>query len=337
MRTDSERIDKERLSDTVNVAYDLKITDLTFIPKGEDALAYVGRTSGGARYFVRVQRAARAAGLARIYAVLYALRHQRGLSQVVAPCPSRQGGVVIPFGDYTVALFPYIEGRTLYELTPSPEDIAGAGALLAELHAVSPEGLSLSRERFENPFEGPILHALDVARAPSPAEAPVQRDLRRLLLAEQADIRTTCAHMQALRAQAETLTIDWVVTHGDPNRDNVLKDRAGRLHLTDWGELALGPAERDLSFWTGDAFETFLRHYASLRPDLVLHRALFEFYFYRWSLQEIADFSTRILFDALGPEEDAHAWEELQNYLPIRHAAIAHGVQAVQEGIDRMR
>jgi hypothetical protein len=85
---------------------------------------------------------------------------------------------------------------------------------------------------------------------------------------------------------------------------------------------------------TGARFETFLRHYLAATGPTRLHGGLFTFYTYRWAVQEIADYTTRILFQNSDPEEDRHAWEELAPYLPIRHAEMRAGTHRI-EGIIR--
>ncbi len=86
-----------------------------------------------------------------------------------------------------------------------------------------------------------------------------------------------------------------VVTHGDPNWANVLVDPEGKLFLTDWGELALGPRERDMTSFHGEHFEAFVPVYLEQSGPIRLHRLLFAFYLYRWAVQEIADYTVRIL------------------------------------------
>jgi aminoglycoside phosphotransferase (APT) family kinase protein len=158
----------------------------------------------------------------------------------------------------------------------------------------------------------------------------------RLLQAEQTDILATFVKMDQSGVRAKALSTDWVLTHGDPNLDNLLKDGHGQLHLTDWGEIALGPPERDLFAFTGEGFEAFLRTYKRLRQHVVLHAEIFAFYFYRWTMQEIADYATRILFERRGQVEDEHAWAELQPYLPIRHDHIAQGLRELQAVLERV-
>lgn len=337
MKTDSQHIDKQQLVLAINTAYGLRITSITFVPKGEEAFAYIGFADSRERYFIRVQPTVTAAALERVYPIIYALHHEHDSSFIVTPIKTRTNRLVMPFQTYMVAVFPYIEGTTLSQHVPTGPDITTAASLLARVHQCSPTLPDLRHEQFDNPFRAPILQVLEAARSPAVVyDTYLQAAVCRLLQAEQTDILKTFAHMEGLQNQAQQLVTDWVLTHGDPNHDNFLKDRQGTLHLTDWGELAIGPAERDLMHWTGDLFEPFLRQYARLRPHLTLHPTVFEFYFYRWSLQEIADYATRILFHQRGPTEDEHAWAELLDYLPIQHRGIAEGVQAVQAVVTRV-
>lgn len=336
MKTDTSAIDKHALGQALNAAYRLDVSELSFMPKGEDAYAYLARSPDGTRRFVRVQAVGRAPALEQVYRATRALHDDHGLWQVVAPDATRQGAYTLPFGDYLVAVFPFIEGATLWQHGASDDDIAAAATLLAAVHHCDPQRLPpLAAETFANPFEAPIRRALHVAAAPPADCTLVQREACRLLHAERADIEATLRHMARIGEAARQHTDTWLLTHGDPNLDNFLKDSHGALHLTDWGEIAPGPPERDLFAFTDARFDVFLQQYAALRGPLALRAETFAFYFYRWALQEIADYATRLLFQQPGPEEEAHAWAELQDYLPMRHAGIAQSLEAVQSACAR--
>jgi aminoglycoside phosphotransferase (APT) family kinase protein len=338
LKTDTQDINKQQLTRAINVAYGLDLSSLTFVPKGEDAYAYVGQASDGARYFIRAQAARRAGPLESVYAITHALHTQFGLRAVVAPLPTRQGTYILNHGSYVVAVFSFFQGRTLYDQDASDADLAQAASIVAALHSsgAAQDMPSLQRESFANPFEAPIRQALQAIDAPTPRSNTYQRRLLQLLAAERADLLATLEKMRRLGARARGLTTDWVLTHGDPNLDNLLKDERGQLHLTDWGEVALGPPERDLFAFTGAGFEAFLWPYVRARKQVRLHPEVFAFYAYRWTVQEIADYTTRILFHSLGEVEDEHAWEELQPYLPVRHRHIALGVQALRTVLERV-
>jgi spectinomycin phosphotransferase len=342
MKTETRDIDKQQLMQAINAAYGLDITSLTFVPKGEDAHIYISGQPDGACHFVRAQAAARAVALEPVYGITHTLRTQYGLAAIVAPCANCSGRFTLDFAGYIVAVFRYIEGRSLYDQGVSATDLKQAATIIAALHESSAahDIPALQKEIFGNPFKPPILRALRAAQQAGDGAASqanrVRRQAQKLLMTERASVLATLEKMEWLGVRAQELATDWVLTHGDPNLDNLLKDAQGRLHLTDWDAIALGPPERDLFTFTGEGFEPFLGAYARARTKVALHQDLFAFYFYRWTMQEIADYTTRILFGNLGPAEDEHAWLELQPYLPIQHEAIAHGVQAVQAVLDRV-
>lgn len=194
--------------------------------------------------------------------------------------------------------------------------------------------LQLPRESFENPFKPAILRVLEVAEDPGLRPGQYQRRAARLLARERVDILTTLERMERLGAAARAADADWVLTHGDPNLDNLLKDEEGRVHLTDWGDVGFGPPERDLFAFSNQWFESFLQSYLRYRRAR-LHVDVFVFYFYRWTLQEIADYSARLLLGNVGRSEEQHAWEGLQEYLPVRHEDIAQDVQRLASVLGR--
>ena len=77
-----------------------------------------------------------------------------------------------------------------------------------------------------------------------------------------------------------------------------------------------------------------MRHYTREYGPLALHEPVVTFYAYRWVVQEIADYTTRILFHNTDPAEDEHDWAELQPYLPVRHDDIAATVRRTMAIVD---
>jgi thiamine kinase-like enzyme len=340
MKTDTNDIDKHHLAQVLSEQYSLELTTFTFLPRGEDAYTYSASSQDGQFYFIRAQPPSRDRALEQPYVATHVLHTRYGMTQVVAPYPNRQQVFTTNYNGYAVAVFPFIEGRTLYSQGASNSDIEGAAHLLANVHEASDllDAAPLKTETFENPFKSPILRALERAGEYIPDENSYRREAGKLLMAEYADVLATLERMEQAKRQVPLLTTEWVLTHGDPNLDNFLKDVAGVLHLADWGEIAIGPAERDLVAFSGEQFEVFLSYYikSRSRKHINLHADIFKFYLYRWAMQEIADYSTRILLQNMGPQEDEHAWKELQDYLPIRHHDIEREVQELQTTVQRI-
>lgn len=346
MKIDTDALDKPALLAALRAAYGLDLRHLRFLPRGEDAYAYVSPSSDGQDYFVRAQPLERltgsGAGLCAAYRIVRWLAERQGIGQAVAPLPTQDGALTLAFGRFLLAVFAYIPGQTLWQRGASPTDLRQAARLLARVHD-SAAALSdadwldkLPRESFANPFAGAIRQLLaqaETGQIPHPGAPHVQEALA-LFQRQAQDVQTTLDRFQQLgQALARTVPAD-ALTHGDPNLDNFLRRPGGGLHLTDWGEVALGPAERDLFAFTGPDFPIFLQAYRSNRSGIELRPQAFEFYFYRWALQEIADYGPVVLCGRGEAARQVHAWQELQPYLPIRHWEIAARVEQVAQQLQ---
>ena len=333
MKVEPSAISESALASHVRSSYGLSITRLTFTPKGEDAYAYRAAAAGGEQYFVRVQRGTEDVHHEAVYAALEMLRTDCGMPAIVAPLRTTQGRFTSRLHQHAVAIFPFIDGTTAFDTRLNETQWRQLGAIMAALHTSGDRCVvpALPRETFANPFADPITRALQHATSSFTATSSEQRQVSALLRQQRADLKATLQRFHRLGEQARRLEPPQVPTHGDPNLANVLTDRTGSLHLIDWGELARAPCERDLTFFTGDRFAAFLDAYLNRTGHARLHPDLFTFYLYRWVLQEIADYTSRILLEPSDQHEHAHAWQELQPYLPIPHTSIAMGVDVVRE------
>jgi spectinomycin phosphotransferase len=317
----------------VRSKYGLSITTLAVTPKGEDADAYRATASGGEQYFVRVQRGTEDVRQEATYAALEMHRADCAMPAIVAPLRTTQGCFISRLEQYAVAVFPFIDGTTAFDTTLSETQWRQLAAIITALHTSGDPCVvpALPHETFANPFAVPIN---EVMRRATSTFAPTSSEQTQVLAQEReqrADLERTLQRFDHLGEQARWLALPKVPTHGDLNLANVLIDRTRSLHLVDWGELALAPRERDLTFFTGERFAAWLEAYFEHTGRVRLHLELFTFYLYRWVLQEIACYTSRILLEPSEELEQAHAWQELQPYLPIPHASIAMGVDAVHQ------
>jgi Ser/Thr protein kinase RdoA (MazF antagonist) len=340
MRLDTSGIDQEQLARFVDDAYALEIAAMSFLPKGEASHSYIGVERSGPRWVIKVQETARMVNLeARLRAVRF-VHVARGFTQVVAPRQNRWGDCTCLYELYTVTVYPFVEGETIEPGRQTDAYVTGLASLLGAFHAHgSMLPLPIPRATFDNPSEEPILHALRTVEAPGQLANPIQERLRDLMLSERSNIVTTLEKMRQITDEVRGLDLDWVLIHGDPNWENILVDRSGIFHLLDWEDLALGPPEADLVFFSDrppQRFEAFLRQYLVTHGSARLHPGVFEYCWYRWNTHEIAEYTTRILFRNVDPAEAEHAWAELQPYVPTSHADIAAGIRQIAEILARI-
>src|SRR6185503_15264977 len=133
-----------KLVDLIAAEYEFETSVPQFLPKGEDAYVYRAEAPGGKRLFVRLE--ARSQMLENVWTIREAL----GLKWVVTPFRTRAGRLTVPYLHYTVAVFPFIEGRSAYESGMTTEELMQVGQAIARLHGSNPS-IELPREQFANP------------------------------------------------------------------------------------------------------------------------------------------------------------------------------------------
>lgn len=178
------------------------------------------------------------------------LRARCGLAYVVAPRPTLSGAYFCLYGEYPVALFDYLGDTTAFEEPMTPAELLRAAAMVAAVHGET-GSLSLTNpalERFDSPHKQQILRLLDSARV---AINPFQVRLYHLL------------------------------THGDPNRANFLRDHQGQPPHDRLGQRGPWPTGGRPGFFSDSAFERFLWTYRTKREPLTLHEPAFAFYLSR--------------------------------------------------------
>ena len=327
MKQDTSGLDLEILARRLRSEYGVEVSSLVFLPKGEESYNFVAESVSGDLFVARLQRHADTPDFEHSLRIAAELRDRGGLASIVSARPTVHGTLTAGIDSYRLALFPFIKGATAYAQPVSDRVISCLGSLLAAVHARAGvvQALKPPSESFENPFRQPITDALTWARGPAPPANRHQHDVRRLLLSEATDLTGFMNGFDDLGRCARSLDLRFVITHGDPNLDNVIVSPDGDLHLIDWGEVALGPRERDLSSYSSDRLDVVLGGYLGAAESPVLHADLFQFYQHRWCLQEIGDYTTRIISVNTDPAEDEHAWVELQPYLPIRRDELTTG------------
>lgn len=325
VRVDTSGVDTRLLLGKLNRTFGLALNGLRFLPKGEEAYHYVATDGTGVKHFVKLQGTDRVPHFERGLEVAAALHDTHGLRQVVAPRRTRDGDVSVGVGSYRAAIFPFYAGASGHEQRFSEDELGEAVRLVATMYACTGAmtAPTLPRVMFEDEFSAPILRSLAHAAGLGPTGRRFKAQVRNLLLAEQAGVLAELETVRRLAEAARAAMTRPVLTHGDPNDANLVRGDDGRIRLVDWSDPALGPRERDLSAFVEDRFEQALRCYRTVAGPVLLRVSTFAYYAHRWVVQEIADYTTRILFTNTDPAEDESAWESLTPYLPVPQATIA--------------
>ena len=331
--------DKTELLQHLKTAYALPLQSITFLPEGEDSYGYIVGSETGERYFAKASTSV--PDICLQYASL--LRYRCDISGVVAPLETSDGTLSIPWHGFRVSLFPFIEGRSRWDLWKVEKDFTDVeldqtAALLATIHLCTNEidTSHLATAKYDLPLRNELYMALEASAKKALSQNPYQRRLLETLAAHRSSILETMDRYDELGRSAVAAQTSFVITHGDPTPGNLILDAENQLHLIDWDGISLGPAEKDLVAFTGERFDVVLDGYVERkRNGVTLHVDIFGFYIYEWTLNEIRDYSTKILFKNKDTQQNEYDWESLQDYLPPNRELMEDGIAVIQGTLDK--
>ncbi len=295
MRATPENLDGESVIDALRHGWDFDAFTADYVAVGAGSYHWEVRDTAGRRAFATVDDLgmktwlgdtcdAAFHGLRAAFDTSVALR-DGGLQFVVAAIPARGGESLRRFDpQYTIALFPFVEGKAGEFGVYEDGDREAILAVLAELHqapappAVPRVGLTIPGRRH---LEAALLD-LDEMWTGGPLSEPARAAVK----ASAAELAALLSLADRFAAEAEERGAPWVVTHGEPHAANVMRTKDGRV-LVDWDTVALAPPERDLWMLVDDD-----RHDAAL-----------DFFRLTWDLKDIAEY-LNVLRSPHGENED---------------------------------
>jgi spectinomycin phosphotransferase len=144
---DRPDIPNERIVAQLRDAFDLHVTDLSFLPVGADmnAASYRAIADDGGVYFTKLRLHA----FDEISAILPKRLSDAGIAQIMAPRATREGMPFARFGGGAMMVYPYIDGVTGNDVVLTERQWHDFGAAIKAVHSLDPTMLGrIAREMF---------------------------------------------------------------------------------------------------------------------------------------------------------------------------------------------
>src|SRR5438045_1301724 len=261
-------IPEEQLRVCLQDQYDLYPVTLEFLPRGKDYKAGVYRVVSEQSTVYLLKVTSRTLYEPRCLVPHY-LKDQ-GITSVVAPVPTRSGALWTKLVDWTVIVYPFIDGdSSLTGMTN--EQWKEVGTIFKRIHQVilPPFGFeSLRKETFDpteyarwvRTFEAQHLHSRHGGSGSS-------RALRADWMAHQSMIHIGVTSLEKLAGVLQRRAEPYVICHADLHAANLLRDPAGHVFVIDWDEVMLAPKERDFIFVREPQADAFFQGYGQREID----------------------------------------------------------------------
>jgi spectinomycin phosphotransferase len=301
-------ISEVTLNAAVQHHYGIVVTELNFLPIGADSSAWVYRLPNvaGTHYFLKVRKGQiNQAGLAIPH---YLQKH--GVTQVVAPLPTRTQTLWVELNEFKLILYPFVEGSNAVDAGMSEDQWSNLGSMMQKVHASSlpPELLDIMRRETFTLNWLDIVKQLQTQINYQTFTAPLQQQLATFWQSQSHIIQRLIEGVETRAVRLQESNLPWVLCHADLHTWNVLIDERNQVLIVDWDEVVLAPKERDLMFvmrgigkdLVKPADEAaFFQGYGSASVDALA----LAYYRYAWAIEDIGSFAEQVLLMPEAGEE----------------------------------
>ena len=328
------RISSDQLRVSLRDQYGLTAATLAFLPLGQDTSARVYRvvSDQGDRYLLK----ARSTPVYEPSCLVPRYLKDQGIASVVAPLPTRRGGLWTQVEEWSLCLYPYIEGDSGWD--PAYDDTAmergGRGSPPCSPGATAVFGQGVAARRDIDPGEyRRRIDAFETQHVSHNGGSREEREVRAAWEAQREVIHTAISSLETLAAEVKERTGPYVICHADIHPSNIIRDDHGRVFVVDWDDVMLAPEERDFLFVEDSPIDTSTKDssfFQGYGPADIDWRALA---YFRWErvVQDVLEYArTACAGDRLGRAVRAEAVRRFGiAILPSgRMATAARGAEA---------
>ncbi len=221
---------EQLIIDCLKTNYGLKVVALRFLPLGADpnASVYKAETRDRSAYFVKIKKGHHH----DISVDILGLLSSAGIQDIILPIKTIHGRPTERIDDFTVVVYPFIEGQDGFNRTLTDDQWIRLGKTLRQVHElVIPPSIE-KRVRHET-------------------YSPKWREVVRSFHLDSALIHRLVDHAEYLAENLQNQSTKFVLCHSDIHGGNVLIGPHDAMYVVYWDDPIMAPKERDLMFIGG--------------------------------------------------------------------------------------
>ncbi|MBS0636425.1 MAG: phosphotransferase [Verrucomicrobia bacterium] len=303
-------IEKQSLSDQLIISrlyadYGIAVATLTLLPLGADmdASIYKAQTDDLRSYFVKLKRGHHydiGVGVAE-------LLHDAGIQEVISPVKTIQGQSSQRVEDFTISVYPFIEGQDGFSQALTDTQWLTLGKALRQIHetAVPLSIQNRIRQEVYSPKWREAVHSLFTHIEAEPYGDEIALKLLKFMKEYMPAIRRLVDRAESLGQKLQGQKHTFVLCHSDIHGGNVLIEGNDTLYIVDWDDPIMAPKERDLMFIGGGVAnvwnkpheeELFYKGYGKTE----VNSTIIAYYRHERIVEDIAEYGKALLLTAAG-------------------------------------
>lgn len=295
----------------LNAEFVLFAQTAEFLPIGADGNAWAYRVdTDETSYFLKMRRGVPAEAMLVVPDYLQA----NTVTEVVAPLRTQSDKLYVTLGDYSLILYPMIDGESAWEKELSDDQMHTWGDIMRRIHSailipalekIVPKEQYISKHDALFKRMNRIIHQDTFDNDIANALADVWKSRIN-------DIQFVYNRHLALGDRIKRQNLKHVICHADSHQANLMLKSNGELRVVDWDEVVIAPKERDLMFFDMSNPDSHHGFWAGYQSTDVNYAAI-AYYRYEWVVQEFAEWAAWILDSPDRPVgEKAYALSEFK-------------------------
>jgi spectinomycin phosphotransferase len=290
----------KRIIDALRTHYGIEGATLTFLPLGADlnASVYKAETHDQRAYFVKIKRGHHHSSIAIMDLLLKA-----GIEQIIPLINTLHGQPTIQIDDYTVIVYPFIDGQDGFSRLLRDHQWRALGKTLRQIHDIDvpqSQQLHIRRETYSPKWRNAVRLMLSHEKAAQIGDE-IAVKLWAFIGENFAEIKRLVDRAGQLANKLSHEPLKFVLCHSDIHGGNILIDEEDNTFIVDWDEPIMAPKERDLMFIGGGVGniwnkpheeEIFYEAYGKTEINRTSHA----YYRHERIVEDIAIYSQEVLF-----------------------------------------
>lgn len=301
-------INQEVLKKKINENCDLRIEKLSFIPRGETSFVYKA-DSPSESYIIKLIPSSTFESLELTHSLNIAekLAQDFNIPSVVAPIRLKNLDLFFGFQTFQVIIYPFITGNNFSQYNCSKESLQSLAQSLAQLHSLPLTAFlefPLKKETLSTHVDTKLAKCFAHIENPNNLLTDYQQKIADILLPRKEKIVHQLEQLKIHQLASLKDKRPYALTHGDTVYDNLLLDEKGMVHILDWDGIQFAPIERDLLYFLKSDFVVVMDAYQKIFGEVRLLEEVILFYKYKRYLEDLEDWTSRILFENNSDEQN---------------------------------
>lgn len=308
-----QSLSDQPIIDCLQTHYGIKVVSLSFLPLGADtnASVYKAETQEASSYFIKLKRGHHH----DMGITIVQLLHNAGIQHVIPPVKTVQGHLSQNIDDFTLILYPFIEGQDGFSRALTEEHWLTLGKTLRQVHETNVPATTEQRIRKET--YSPKWREIVRSFYPYIEATPSRDKIAQQLLAF---MKRNILKIQQLVDRAEQLAIilqnespPFVLCHSDIHGGNVLMDD-NAVYIVDWDDPIMAPKERDLMFIGGGVGNVWNKPHEEIffykgYGKIEVNMKILTYYRHERIVEDIAEFGQNLLLTTAGGENRSEMYK----------------------------